>query len=89
MVLHQLENMLLLDHLHRESLIGINSPLMILQLKQLASQMCRGAPWRKTLLTLNTLSEQIDLLKSVQDGAFVQPSRIYEDDTPNLEINCQ
>ena len=59
------------------------------KLKQLASQMCRGAPWRKSLLTLNTLSEQIDLLKAVQDGAFTQPGKVYEGDTQTQEINCQ
>jgi tRNA-dihydrouridine synthase B len=41
------------------------------KVKQLASQMCRGAPWRKHLLTLNTLSEQLRLLRAVRDGAFV------------------
>lgn len=40
------------------------------KVKQLASQMCRGAPWRKQLLTLNTLPEQIRLLEMVRDGAF-------------------
>ncbi len=35
------------------------------KVKQLASQMCRGAPWRKILLTLNTLPEQISLLNEV------------------------
>jgi tRNA-dihydrouridine synthase len=41
------------------------------KLKQLASQMCRGATWRKPLLTLNTLDQQIELLQRVRDGAFV------------------
>jgi tRNA-dihydrouridine synthase B len=41
------------------------------KLKQLASQMCRGAPWRKQLLTLNTLEQQLELLNRVRDGAFV------------------
>jgi tRNA-dihydrouridine synthase B len=41
------------------------------KLKQLASQMCRGAQWRKELLTLNTLQQQIELLERVRDGAFV------------------
>lgn len=40
------------------------------KLKQLASQMCRGAPWRKQLLTINTLPEQIQLLEMVRDGAW-------------------
>ncbi len=55
------------------------------KLKQLASQMCRGAAWRKKLLTLNTLAEQIDLLKAVQDGAFVQVDRAYGDEFDNNE----
>ena len=42
------------------------------KLKQLASQMCRGAPWRKSLLTLNTLEQQIDLLQRVREGVFAQ-----------------
>ncbi len=40
------------------------------KVKQLASQMCRGAPWRKQLLTLNTLQEQERLLEMARDGAF-------------------
>lgn len=40
------------------------------KLKQLASQMCRGTPWRKQLLSLNTLAEQLRLLEMVRDGAF-------------------
>jgi tRNA-dihydrouridine synthase B len=35
------------------------------KVKQLASQMCRGAPWRKELLMLNTLQEQVALLNEV------------------------
>jgi nifR3 family TIM-barrel protein len=45
------------------------------KVKQLASQMCRGALWRKSLLGLNTLQEQLDLLARVRDGAFVQGDR--------------
>ena len=37
------------------------------KLKQLVSQMCRGAPWRKDLLRYNTLSEQIDHLNRLRD----------------------
>jgi tRNA-dihydrouridine synthase B len=33
------------------------------KVKQLASQMCRGAPWRKDLLSVNTLSEQVRVLE--------------------------
>ncbi len=40
------------------------------KLKQLASQMCRGAPWRKQLLTLNSLGEQLRLLELVRNGDF-------------------
>jgi len=72
---------LLREDFHESSCAG--------KLKQLASQMCRGAPWRKTLLTLNTLSEQIDLLKSVQDGAFVQPGKVYEEDMHTQEMDSQ
>jgi len=48
------------------------------KVKQLASQMCRGAAWRKHLLTLNTLQEQIALLELVRDGGFRN--------TPNAEL---
>jgi tRNA-dihydrouridine synthase B len=72
---------LLREDFHESSCAG--------KLKQLASQMCRGAPWRKTLLTLNTLSEQIDLLKSVQDGAFAQPGKVYEEDMHTQEMDSQ
>jgi nifR3 family TIM-barrel protein len=51
------------------------------KLKQLASQMCRGAPWRKNLLMLNTLSEQIALLDQVRDGAFVASGKVYEEES--------
>lgn len=49
------------------------------KVKQLASQMCRGAPWRKNLLTLNTLQEQVDLLHVVRDGAFVPVGKVCND----------
>jgi nifR3 family TIM-barrel protein len=48
------------------------------KLKQLASQMCRGAIWRKPLLTLTTLGEQIDLLRRVRDGAFLPSQESLE-----------
>jgi tRNA-dihydrouridine synthase B len=38
------------------------------KLKQLASQMARGAEWRKQLLTLHTLEQQLQLLHTVRDG---------------------
>jgi tRNA-dihydrouridine synthase len=49
------------------------------KVKQLASQMCRGAQWRKNLLTLNTLQEQVDLLNAVRDGAFVPGGKVYNE----------
>ena len=49
------------------------------KVKQLASQMCRGAQWRKNLLTLNTLQEQVDLLNAVRDGAFVPGGKVYDE----------
>ncbi len=48
------------------------------KVKQLASQMCRGTPWRKNLLAINTLAEQVNLLQSVRDGAFVAGGKEYE-----------
>lgn len=60
------------------------------KLKQLASQMCRGAPWRKNLLTLNTLQEQIDLLNTVRDGAFVASGKVYEGEPQSdEEVTCE
>jgi tRNA-dihydrouridine synthase B len=59
------------------------------KIKQLASQMCRGAVWRKTLLGLNTLQDQIDLLQRVRDGAFVQAGRDSGiDESPLEESSC-
>ncbi len=40
------------------------------KLKQLASQMCRGAMWRKQLLTLHTFEQQLQLLAAVKSGAW-------------------
>jgi hypothetical protein len=57
------------------------------KMKQLASQMCRGALWRKELLTINTLEGQIDLLHRVRDGAFVQSGSRCEDEGPELEVS--
>jgi len=50
------------------------------KLKQLASQMCRGAAWRKPLLTLNTLQQQIELLERARDGLFVSGADATERD---------
>ncbi len=59
------------------------------KVKQLASQMCRGAAWRKNLLTLNTLQEQIDLLNAVRDGAFVESGKVYEEESrADEEVAC-
>ncbi len=41
------------------------------KVKQLASQMCRGASWRKSLLTMNTVQDQVELLARVREGQFV------------------
>jgi nifR3 family TIM-barrel protein len=38
------------------------------KVKQLASQMCRGALWRKELLSVNTLAEQVEVLNRVREG---------------------
>jgi tRNA-dihydrouridine synthase B len=46
------------------------------KLKQLASQMCRGALWRKELLTLNSFTEQCTLLERVKLGEW-QPQNQY------------
>jgi nifR3 family TIM-barrel protein len=40
------------------------------KLKQLASQMCRGAMWRKQLLTLHTFEQQLQLLNAVKSGVW-------------------
>jgi nifR3 family TIM-barrel protein len=57
------------------------------KMKQLASQMCRGALWRKELLTINTLQGQIDLLHRVRDGAFVQSGSRCDDEGPEVEVS--
>lgn len=72
---------LLREDFHESSCAG--------KVKQLASQMCRGAPWRKNLLTLNTLQEQIDLLQEVRDGAFVASGKVCEVGLePDHEVTC-
>ncbi len=57
------------------------------KMKQLASQMCRGASWRKHLLVLNSLQDQIDLLHRVRDGAFVEAGSRYEEENAPAEIS--
>lgn len=63
------------------------------KMKQLASQMCRGTTWRKHLLTLNTLRAQLDVLRDVEGGGFVQVGsscteldRAVEDDTSEQSL---
>jgi tRNA-dihydrouridine synthase B len=59
------------------------------KVKQLASQMCRGAQWRKNLLTLNTLDEQVNLLQAVRDGAFVARGEQYDTaHDEGSEVDC-
>lgn len=61
------------------------------KLKQLASQMCRGAPWRKQLLGLNTLQEQERLLEVVRNGSFrntAQEAASDGSDEPMEEASC-
>jgi len=57
------------------------------KMKQLASQMCRGAIWRKELLGLNSLQAQIELLHRVRDGAFVQSGSRCGDDGALSEVS--
>lgn len=47
--------------------------------KQLASQMCRGALWRKPLLTMNKIGEHEEFLRRVRDGSW-KPSGGSEQD---------
>ena len=62
------------------------------KVKQLASQMCKGALWRKTLLGLNTLPEQRSLLMQAKAGEWTQPGRssdISTDESESLEsLSC-
>jgi tRNA-dihydrouridine synthase B len=59
------------------------------KVKQLASQMCRGALWRKQLLTLNTVAEQVNLLQSVRDGVFVARGEHYDNShAVESEVDC-
>lgn len=60
------------------------------KLKQLASQMARGALWRKHLLTLHTLEQQLSLLEAVKSGAWVQQKTGVLDEVPVVEqeLSC-
>lgn len=72
---------LLREDFHESSCAG--------KMKQLASQMCRGTTWRKHLLTLNTLRAQVDLLRRVEDGAFVQAGPTCDEESMiQAESSC-
>ncbi len=62
------------------------------KVKQLASQMCRGAVWRKTLLTINTLQGQVELLERVRAGEWSLPSITRldpaDDEISSGELSC-
>ncbi len=50
--------------------------------KQLASQMCRGALWRKKLLTLNAIADHEEFLLRVRDGSWRPSSEVSENNNP-------
>jgi tRNA-dihydrouridine synthase len=58
--------------------------------KQLASQMCRGAQWRKQLLQLNSIGDHHALLTAVKEGAWRAPSSaaIEEPEPRNEDASC-
>lgn len=53
--------------------------------KQLASQMCRGAPWRKQLLAMNSIVDHELLLRAVREGAW-RPSETTQQ--PDLVVEA-
>ena len=55
--------------------------------KQLASQMCRGALWRKQLLTLNSIRDVEEFLKRVRDGSWRPKGALMGDasETPTID----
>jgi tRNA-dihydrouridine synthase len=55
--------------------------------KQLASQMCRGAPWRKQLLQLNALKDHEALLNAVREGRW-RPAAIQVEETDTTDVSC-
>lgn len=57
------------------------------KLKQLASQMCRGAPWRKQLLTLNSIKDHENLLRSVREGRWRSSSTQFEENEA-ADVSC-
>jgi nifR3 family TIM-barrel protein len=55
--------------------------------KQLASQMCRGAPWRKQLLMLNSIKDHEALLRAVREGRWQHtPVKVEEED--ESDVSC-
>ncbi len=62
------------------------------KVKQLASQMCRGALWRKRLLTINTLQEQEQFLEGVKAGEWSPPvvtrQELDEGDISPGDLSC-
>jgi tRNA-dihydrouridine synthase B len=55
--------------------------------KQLASQMCRGAPWRKQLLGLNSIKDHENLLLSIREGRWRSSATAFEDNEAE-SVSC-
>jgi hypothetical protein len=55
--------------------------------KQLASQMCRGAPWRKQLLQLNSMKDHEALLLAVREGRW-RPTPVSIEEQDASEVSC-
>jgi tRNA-dihydrouridine synthase B len=55
--------------------------------KQLASQMCRGAPWRKQLLQLNAIKDHEALLLAVRDGRW-RPAAVHVEESDPTDVSC-
>lgn len=55
--------------------------------KQLASQMCRGAPWRKQLLMLNSITDHEALLRSVREGRW-RPAPLQIEEVESGDVSC-
>jgi tRNA-dihydrouridine synthase B len=60
------------------------------KLKQLASQMCRGAQWKKQLLQLNSIADHHALLTAVKEGSWRAPSSVAIDEPEprNEDASC-
>ena len=56
--------------------------------KQLASQMCRGMPWRKQLLMLNSIKDHEALLRSVREGRWRPVPTRFEEVEPS-DVSCE